>query len=91
MTAPHAPFRSSLCVQVLGFEARHVLPLAGVKSIVLLGTALDLSSSLVISTKSGNELMFVFPGQRTRQLEPLEVLLRQLATVAAEESRNCDA
>ena len=75
---------------MLGFEARHVQPLADVKSIVLLGTALDLSSSLVISTKSGSELMLVFPGQRTRQLEPLEVLLRQLAAIAAEENRNHD-
>ncbi|CAN0381146.1 unnamed protein product [Laminaria digitata] len=77
--------------KILGYESRHVLPLADVKSIVLLGTALDLSSSLVISTKSGSELMLVFPGQRTRQLEPLEVLLRQLATIAVEERRNFDA
>lgn len=74
--------------KVLGFEARHVLPLAEVVSITLLGTALDLSSSLVITTNSGGvpgELMFIFPGQKRRQVEPLEVLLRQLAVIAAKE------
>ncbi|CAN0397424.1 unnamed protein product, partial [Ectocarpus sp. 8 AP-2014] len=74
--------------KVLGFESRHVLPLAEVVSITLLGTALDLSSSLVIATNSGGvpgELMFIFPGQKRRQVEPLEVLLRQLAVLAAKE------
>lgn len=72
--------------QVLGFEARHVLPLAEVNSVVLLGTALDLSASLVVTTKGGDEVMFVFPGQRTATLEPVELLIRQLARVAKEES-----
>ncbi|CAM9842221.1 unnamed protein product, partial [Ectocarpus sp. 13 AM-2016] len=74
--------------KVLGFESRHVLPLAEVVSITLLGTALDLSSSLIIATNSGGvpgELMFIFPGQKRRQVEPLEVLLRQLAVLAAKE------
>ncbi|CAM9218398.1 unnamed protein product [Ectocarpus fasciculatus] len=74
--------------KVLGFESRHVLPLAEVLSITLLGTALDLSSSLVIATSSGGvpgELMLIFPGQKRRQVEPLEVLLRQLAALAAKE------
>lgn len=72
----------------MGFESRHVLPLAEVLSITLLGTALDLSSSLVIATSSGGvpgELMLIFPGQKRRQVEPLEVLLRQLAALAAKE------
>lgn len=89
MICPTCALFALPCAQVLNFESRHVLPLADVKSIVLLGTALDLSSSLVITTKSGSELMLVFPGQRTRQLEPLEVLLRQLAVLAGRESRNC--
>lgn len=74
--------------KILGFESRHVLPLAEVVSITLLGTALDLSSSVVIATNSGGvpgELMFIFPGQKRRQVEPLEVLLRQLAVLAAKE------
>ncbi|CAM9666240.1 unnamed protein product [Ectocarpus sp. 4 AP-2014] len=74
--------------KVLGFESRHVLPLAEVVSITLLGAALDLSSSLVIATNSGGvpgELMFIFPGQKRRQVQPLEVLLRQLAVLAAKE------
>lgn len=60
------------------------------QSITLLGTALDLSSSLVIGTNSGGapgELMLVFPGQRVRQVEPLEVLLRQLVLLAVKERR----
>lgn len=81
---------SSLCLnkkrQVLGFESRHILPLAEVNSIVLLGTALDLSASLVVTTKGGDEVMFVFPGQRTATLEPVELLIRQLARFAKEES-----
>lgn len=71
---------------MLGFETRLVLPLAEVKSVVLLGTALDLSASLVVSTKAGEEMMFVFPGQRTATLEPVELLIRQLARLAMEEA-----
>lgn len=74
--------------KVLGFESRHVLPLAEVRSVTLLGTALDLSASLVVATESGGvsgELMLVFPGQKLKQLEPLEVLLRQLVRLATKE------
>lgn len=73
---------------MLGFESRHVLPLAEVYAIVLLGTALDLSSSLVLSTKAGNvsgELMLIFPGRTTKQVEPVEILLRQLVKLATKE------
>ena len=74
--------------KVLGFESRHVVPLAEVQSITLLGTALDLSSSLVLGTTSGGvpgELMLVFPGQKLKQVEPLEILLRQLVKLATKE------
>lgn len=70
---------------MLGFEFRHVLPLVEVRSVTLLRAPLDLSSSLVISTKSGGEVMLVFPGKRMAALEPLEILIQQLAVVAAEE------
>lgn len=55
-----------------------MLPLSEVKSVTLLGTALDISSSLVIATKSGGEIMLVFPGQRATTLEPVELLIREL-------------
>ncbi len=74
--------------KVLGFESRRVVPLAEVESITLLGTALDLSSSLLLATRSGGvpgEVMLVFPGQKLRQVEPLEVLLRQLVALAVKE------
>eukprot|EP00752_Nemacystus_decipiens_P006167 g5564.t1 len=74
--------------KVLGFESRRVLPLAEVQSISLLGTALDLSSSLILGTTSGKvpgELMLVFPGQKPKQVEPLEILLRQLVRLATKE------
>lgn len=77
-------------IKVLGFESRHILRLADVQSITLLGTALDLSSSLVIATNSGGvpgELMLVFPGQKVRQVQPLEVFLRQLVVLAVKEKR----
>lgn len=67
------------------FESRHVLPLSEVKSVALLGTALDISSSLVIATKSGGEIMLVFPGQRAATLETVEILIRELARFAAAE------
>ncbi|CAM9761502.1 unnamed protein product [Scytosiphon promiscuus] len=74
--------------KVLGFESRLVLPLAEVRAITLLAAALDLSSSIVIATESNGakgELMLVFPGRKRRQVEPLEVLLRELAIMAAKE------
>lgn len=58
------------------------------QSITLLGTVLDLSSSLVLATRSGGvpgELMLVFPGQKLKQVEPLEILLRQLVKLATKE------
>lgn len=65
------------------FESRHVLPLAEVKFVSLLGTALDFSSSLVITTKDDAEIMLVFPGQRIASLEPVQLLIQQLAILAA--------
>lgn len=70
--------------QVMGFESRHVLSLAEVKSVTVLGTALDISSSLVLTTRDGAEIMLVFPGTRMGALEPLALLLRQLSLLAAE-------
>lgn len=72
--------------QVMAFESRHVLPLSEVESVTLLGTALDLSSSLVIATKGGGEVMLVFPGQRTATLEPVELLIRELTVLAARQN-----
>lgn len=64
-----------------------MLPLSEVKSVTLLGTALDISSSLVIATKSGGEIMLVFPGQRTATLEPVGLLIRELARFAVMQGR----
>lgn len=59
-----------------------------VQSVALFGTALDLSSSLVLTKKDGGELMLVFPGQRMAALQPLQILIRQLAVLAAKEAQD---
>lgn len=93
LTRPHDP-GTRLQHQVLGFESRLALPLAEVRSITLLAAALDLSSSIVIATESNGvtgELMLVFPGRKRRQVEPLEVLLRELAVMAGKEKSAAEA
>lgn len=69
----------------MGFESRHVLPLAEVKDVMLLGTALDISSSLLITTKDDNDIMLVFPGTRLAVLDPVALLIRQLSIRAAQD------
>lgn len=85
---PSSPFPRKRALQVLGFESRLILPLAKVQSVALFGTALDLSSSLVLTKKDGSESMLVFPGQRMATLQPLQILIRQLAVLAAKEAQD---
>ena len=42
----------------------------------------------MVNKKDGGEVMLVFPGQRMTTLEPLQILIRQLAILAAKESQD---